>query len=204
VGVLAFENLPKADFEKAVLLSMQFALEIKKVLLYETVERLSVTDSLTGLYVRRYFFERFGEEVERSRSYALSFAFLMIDIDDFKRCNDTYGHLVGDVVLKNVARIMKEHVREIDLVARYGGEEFALVLPETTLEGARHAAERIRKTIAEHIFKAYDEKVQVTISAGIAMYPGDADDVAELVERADKALYKAKRSGKNVVCIYKK
>lgn len=204
VAILMFENLAKADFEKAAILSMQFTLEIKKVLLYETVERLSVTDSLTGLYVRRYFFERFGEEIERSKSYGFTFAFLMIDIDDFKKCNDTYGHLVGDVVLKDVARIMKENVREIDLVARYGGEEFAVVLPETELEGARHAAERIRKRIEEHVFKAYDEKVRVTISGGIALYPDAGDGAMELVEKADQALYKAKRSGKNVVCVYKK
>lgn len=204
VAILVFENLPKADFESAVILSMQFALEIKKVLLYETVERLSVTDSLTGLYVRRYFFERLHEEIERSRSYGFVFAFLMVDIDDFKKCNDEYGHLVGDVVLRDVARLMKENVREIDLVARYGGEEFAIVLPETGLEGAKHAAERIRKRIAEHTFKAYDEKLKVTISAGMAFYPGDAIAAALLVEKADQALYKAKWTGKNLVCVYGK
>lgn len=202
VAILAFENVPKPDFEKFILLSMQFALEIKKVLLYETVERLSVTDSLTGVYVRRYFFERFNEELQRSKSYKLTFAFLMIDIDDFKICNDTYGHLVGDIVLKEAARLLKENVREIDLVARYGGEEFAIVLPETGPEGVKLAAERIRKRIAEHVFKAYDEKLKMTISVGVAIYPDDADQAAELVERADEALYKAKRSGKNVVCIY--
>jgi len=203
-AILTFENVPKEDFEKFIILSMQFALEIKKVLLYETVERLSVTDSLTGLYVRRYFFERFNEELQRSKSYKLNFAFVMIDIDNFKICNDTYGHLVGDVVVKDSARIMKENVREIDLVARYGGEEFALVLPETGREGAKYAAERIRKRIAEHVFKAYDEKLKVSISAGVAIYPDDADNAMELVEKADSALYKAKRSGKNVVCEYTK
>lgn len=204
VAVLTFENVAKVDFEKFMLLSMQFALEIKKVLLYETVERLSITDSLTGVYIRRYFFERLEEEMERSRTYNLTFSFLMIDIDDFKKCNDTYGHLVGDVVLKDAARLMKENVREIDLVARYGGEEFAIVLPETGTEGAIQAAERIRKTIETHLFKAYDEKLNVTISAGVAVYPNDAETVAELVEKADEALYRAKRSGKNVVCIYEK
>lgn len=204
VAILTFENVPKGDFEKFLILSMQFALEIKKVLLYETVERLSVTDSLTGVYVRRYFFERFNEELQRSKSYKLTFAFIMIDIDNFKNCNDTYGHLVGDVVLKEAARIMKENVREIDLIARYGGEEFAIVLPETGLEGAKLAAERIRKRVEDHIFRAYDEKLKLTISAGIAIYPNDADHASEIVERADEALYKAKRSGKNVVCVYGK
>lgn len=203
-AILTFQNVSTEDFEKFIILSIQFALEIKKVLLYETVERLSVTDSLTGLYVRRYFFERFEEELQRSKSYKLGFAFIMIDIDNFKKCNDTYGHLVGDVVLKEVARLMKENLREIDLIARYGGEEFAMVLPETGPAGAKYAAERIRKRIEDHTFKAYDEKLKVTISAGTAVYPDDADNAMELVERADSALYKAKRSGKNVVCEYTK
>lgn len=203
-AILALTNLPKEDFEKTLILSMQFALEIQKVLLYETVERLSITDSLTGLYMRRHFMERFEEEVERSRSHGLTCAFLMIDIDDFKKCNDTYGHLVGDVVLREAARLMRENVREIDLVCRYGGEEFAVILPETGPEGAKHAAERIRKRIAEHTFRAYDEKLSVTISAGVALFPADADRAAQLVEKADQALYRAKWNGKNVVCVYKK
>lgn len=204
VAMLVVEDLRSSDLETLAILSMEFALEIKKVLLYEMVERLAITDSLTGLYVRRYFAERAAEELQRSKRYKLNFAFLMADIDNFKHCNDSYGHLVGDMMLKEIARIIKESVREIDLVSRYGGEEFALILPETGAEGARLAAERIRKKIASNVLKAYDEKLNITISIGVAVYPEDAQDLKGIGEKADKALYEAKKSGKNIVCKYKK
>lgn len=202
-GILAVTDLPKEDLERFAILALQFALEMKKVLLYETVEELAITDGLTGLYVRRYFFDRLKEEANRSKRHRFHMSFLMADIDDFKKCNDTYGHLVGDAVLKEIARIMKENVREIDLVARYGGEEFAIALPETGREGARFAGERIRKKIEENMFKAYDERLKITVSIGTAVYPDDSAEVKDLIEKADAALYKAKRSGKNIVYSYK-
>lgn len=203
-AILVVENLPREELEKFVILSMQLALEIKKATLYEIVERLAITDSLTGLYVRRYFSIRLDEELQRSRSYKFNFAFIMFDIDDFKKCNDTYGHLVGDAVLRDIARLIKENIREIDLAARYGGEEFAVLLPETDAAGALLVAERIRKMMAERPFKAYDEEVRLTVSAGISAYPKDSADSAGIVERSDRALYEAKRSGKNVVMPFKK
>ena len=203
VGILTIDNLSKVDFDRFLIVAMQFALEIKKVLLYETVEELAITDGLTGLYTRRYFFERFDEELQRSKRHGFKFSFLMIDIDDFKRCNDTYGHLVGDVVLKETAHIAKGSTREIDLIARYGGEEFSLILPETDGAGAMLVAERIRKKIEENIFKAYDEKLKMTVSIGLAVYPDDSQEASDLIESADKALYAAKSSGKNIVCEYK-
>jgi diguanylate cyclase (GGDEF)-like protein len=203
VGILTVADISGADFERLSIVAMQFALELKKVLLYETVEALATTDSLTGLYTRRYFFERLNEELSRSRSRDFKLSFIMIDIDDFKKCNDTHGHLVGDVVLKEVSRIIKENVREIDLVARYGGEEFSVMLPETDKKGSMLVAERIRKKIEESTFRAYDETLKITVSAGVAVYPHDASGTEELVERSDKALYAAKSSGKNIVCEYK-
>ncbi len=203
VGILTVDDLQKKDFDRLLIVAMQFALAIKKVLLYETVEALAITDGLTGLYTRRYFFERLGEEFERSKRHGFKFSFLMLDIDDFKKCNDTYGHLVGDAVLKEVAHIAKAGVREIDLVARYGGEEFCVILPETDKAGAMLVAERIRKRVEENIFKAYDEKLNITISVGLAAYPSDSEEAFDLIDRADKALYTAKSSGKNIVCEYK-
>ena len=204
VGILAVENLPKEDLERLVILTMQFALEIKKVLLYETVEKLAVTDSLTGLYVRRYFYERLEEELQRSKKYKFEFAFIMVDIDDFKKCNDTYGHMVGDVVLKDISRIIKESVREIDIVGRYGGEEFVIALPETGRESGRQVAERLRKKTEDKVFAAYDEKLKLTISVGLAVYPADASELSDIIDKADQALYEAKNSGKNVVREYKR
>ncbi|MDP2928566.1 MAG: GGDEF domain-containing protein [Candidatus Omnitrophota bacterium] len=202
-GILTIDNLSKTDFDRFLIVAMQLALEMKKVLLYETVEALAITDGLTGLYARRYFFERFNEELSRSKRQELKFSFLMIDIDDFKNCNDTYGHLAGDLVLKDVARIIKENVREIDLAARYGGEEFSLVLPETDSNRAMLVADRIRKRIEEYAFSAYEERIKITVSSGLAVYPDDSREVFDLVEMADKALYAAKSSGKNIVCEYK-
>lgn len=204
IGVLAIQDMPYISLEMASIVSMQFALEIKRVMLYEKVEELAITDGLTGLYVRRYFLERFKEELNRSKRYGLKFAFLMIDIDDFKKVNDSYGHLVGDVVLKETARVVRGTVREIDLVSRYGGEEFCVLLPETSADGAKLVAERIRSRIEESSFKAYDEKLKMTVSIGLSLYPEDSLSSRGLIECADSALYVAKRSGKNLVCKYKK
>jgi diguanylate cyclase (GGDEF)-like protein len=204
VGMFVAQNLPKADVERFVILSTQFALELKKVLLYEMVERMAITDSLTGLYVRRHFSERLEEELQRSARFGFRLAFLMLDIDDFKKTNDTYGHLVGDAVLKDMARLIKESVREIDIVARYGGEEISLMLPETSRASAMTVAERLRRKIEGYEFKAYDERVRVTVSIGVSVYPDDAQDQRELVDKADEALYTAKNSGKNVVCEWRK
>ncbi len=204
VGILTVENLLYIDREKFIILATQFALELKKVLLYEKVDELAITDSLTGLYVRRYFLERMTEELQRSKRYKFKFAVLMIDVDNFKKCNDTYGHLVGDIILRDVARIIKQNTREIDLAAKYGGEEFCLVLTETAREEAKTIGERIRVKVEENVFKAYDETLKITVSIGISIYPGDSVDRDELIEKADRALYSAKNAGKNVVYAFKR
>lgn len=204
MGVLSMVNLPEENFEKFVILAGQFALEVKKTVLYKRVEELALTDGLTRLFVRRHFLERLGEELERSTRHKLPLALLMIDIDFFKKCNDTYGHLSGDVVLKEIAFIIKSSVREVDLAGRYGGEEFCVALPETDRKGAEYVAERIRAAIEEKKIKAYDEIIQTKVSIGISLFPQDKKDPLQLLEAADSALYKAKKTGRNRFCLYGK
>ena len=145
--------------------------------------------------------ERLQGEVDRCKRFNLKLSFLMIDVDFFKRFNDDYGHLVGDVVLKHVAATIKASTREVDLVGRYGGEEFGVLLVETDQSHAAAAAERIRSAIAERAFTAYDEILKVTISAGCATYSPLRNEAALIVEAADAALYEAKHRGRNQVCV---
>ena len=202
VGILAGEDFPAESLEKFVILAEEFALEIKKVLLYETVQSMAIMDGLTNIYVRRHFLERFDEELKRARGHGLELTFMIVDVDNFKSYNDTYGHLVGDAVLKEISSIIKSNIREIDLVGRYGGEEFALILSETSKETAYQVGERIRQIIENNKFKAYDEVLKLTISIGISGYPADGDARDSLIDKADMALYEAKRKGKNSAIIY--
>ncbi len=200
VAILACERLRPEEVEKFTILSRQFALVIQKVKLYEKLQELAITDGLTQLSSRRYFLERFGEELERSKRHTLRLAFLMADIDHFKQKNDQYGHLVGDLILRGVAAILKANVREIDLVGRYGGEEFSIVLPDTGISEALQVSERIRKEVEAKTFTAYDEATQVTLSIGVGAYPEDGKKAIDLIDAADGALYHAKQTGRNRVC----
>ena len=199
-GVLYVENMPRPHFENFIILVGQFAIQLQKVILYKKVQEMSITDSLTEISTRRYFLERFNEETRRSMRHKKSLSFLMLDLDNFKECNDKFGHLVGDVVLKEVSAILKSNLREIDIIGRYGGEEFAIVLTGTGRKGAIQVAERIREGIESATFKAYDEVVSSTVSIGISVFPEDGADVGSLIEAADEALYKAKKTGRNRVC----
>jgi diguanylate cyclase (GGDEF)-like protein len=143
---------------------------------------------------------RLEEEVDRARRLGLTFSVGMIDVDHFKECNDKHGHLVGDAVLKKIAEKLKNSVREVDMIARYGGEEFCVVLPDTPKDLAMSVAERLRKAVELKEIKAFDESVRTTVSVGVATYPEDGDNVEFLIEKADTALYKAKRGGRNKVC----
>ncbi len=199
IGIFTISGLEEEQIENLSILSKQLALEVKKINLYEKIRELAITDGLTGIYVRRYLLERLNEEIPRARRHNLKLSILMIDLDHFKECNDAYGHLVGDIVLKDIAKIMKEHIRQVDLVGRYGGEEFVIALPDTDKSSAAHVADRIRQSVERHKFKAYDEIIAITISVGVATCPEDGDEVAELIDRADQALYKAKAEGRNKV-----
>ena len=183
-------------------LANQAAVSIENVDLHEAVQRQAVTDELTGLFNHRRFQEVVATEVERARRFGSSLGLIMLDIDNFKEVNDTYGHLQGDLVLREVARVLLDTAREIDEPARYGGEEMAVALPQTDLEGAYQFAERLRQRIEslELPVDGTGERVRVTASFGAAAVPeSSAHDKDALVAAADAALYRAKRTGKNRV-----
>lgn len=200
-GYLIAKLARKKDEEKFHILGQQFLLGIKRALLYKKVQELTITDTLTQVFNRRYFLLRYREELERSKKFNYKFAFLMVDIDHFKDYNDRYGHLVGDVILREVTRTIKESMRQIDFIGRYGGEELSLVLTETDKEQAQFAAERFRQAVENKEIRAYDENLKVTISIGISVFPDDSSDIHKIIDKADQALYKAKQSGRNKVCV---
>jgi diguanylate cyclase (GGDEF)-like protein len=181
-------------------LAGQASVSIENVGLHETVERQAVTDELTGLSNRRRFQETLSIEVERSRRFGQPVGLVMLDIDDFKNVNDGFGHQAGDLVLREVARILRASSREIDEPARYGGEELAVVLPGTDLEGAFLLAERVRQGIEGlrlPVMTPDGAPLRVTASFGAATMPASGGDARDLVAAADAALYEAKRAGKN-------
>jgi diguanylate cyclase (GGDEF)-like protein len=181
-------------------LTSQAAVSVENVDLHETVQRQAVTDELTGLFNHRRFQEVMSAEVERARRYDAEMGLIMLDIDNFKRVNDTYGHMQGDMVLREVARVLRQSAREIDEPARYGGEEMAVALPQTDLDGAYNFAERVRKRIEALELPLLDGDgiLKVTASFGAAsLSSAPQSDKEGLVAAADAALYRAKRSGKN-------
>jgi diguanylate cyclase (GGDEF)-like protein len=173
--------------------------EQEKKELIDKLAFLSITDSLTGLLNKKALIERFASELTRVKRYRSEMSLILCDIDSFKEINDTHGHTCGDEVLKKVSKILKNSVRTNDIVGRYGGDEFLLVLPETSRGGAEELAERIRDTVQkEEIAVAGGKPITTTLSLGIAHFSdGGEAYVQELIDRADKALYTSKRTGKN-------
>ena len=203
VGVFYIENMPYLYFDNFIILTNQFAIQLQKIILYKKIQEMAITDSLTEVSTRRYFLERFSEEIRRSMRRKTNLSFLMLDLDHFKEKNDSYGHLVGDVILKEIANVLKSSLREIDIIGRYGGEEFGIVLTGIGREGSLQVAERLRSGIEHVVFTAYDETVSTTVSIGISVFPDDGVDRNSLIESADRALYKAKAQGRNrVYCLY--
>jgi diguanylate cyclase (GGDEF)-like protein len=203
VGVIsvAREGQPFSDDERDLFqyLAGQATVSIENVDLHELVQRQAVTDELTGLFNHRRFQEVVAAEVERARRFEQPVGLLMLDIDDFKQVNDTYGHQQGDIVLREVARVLRANSREIDEPARYGGEELAVALPQTDLEGTYNLGERVREAVERLTIPRLDGNgaLRITASFGAAALPETADDKDNLIAAADAALYRAKHAGKN-------
>lgn len=166
---------------------------------HEEIYRMTIVDGLTQIHNKRYLNEELEREVIRARRHERPLSVLMFDIDFFKRINDQYGHLAGDYVLRELARVVQERIRRDEVFARYGGEEFCIVLPETPLEGALSLAESLRSKIADHPFVFQGERIPTTVSVGCAQLPAQGGG-QELIQLADEKLYEAKRSGRNRVC----
>ena len=159
----------------------------------DKLQELTIKDDLTGLYNNRFFTRQLSEEIERNKRYGEIFSLLYIDIDNFKKYNDSRGHPAGDKLLRKIADLIQSKLRTLDYAFRYGGEEFTILLPSTNLKGAEQVAERIRKRISKHS----QDTNSVTVSIGVAQYaPGK-----NLVNLADKALYRAKQLGKDKICL---
>jgi diguanylate cyclase (GGDEF)-like protein len=166
---------------------------------HEEIYRMSIIDGLTGAHNKRYLLESLEKEIMRARRHERPLSFLMFDIDHFKKINDFHGHLAGDHVLKEIARIVQSRIRRDEIFARYGGEEFAIVLPETPIEGARQLAEGLRARVEASEFVFQSEQIRVTVSIGIAMLSDAERSSLEFIRTADTRLYEAKRSGRNRV-----
>jgi two-component system cell cycle response regulator len=190
----AFEGEASRQLE---VIAMQVADALLRARLFEQTERLASTDGLTGVQNHRTFQARLDEQLAFAQRYGKQLSIVLCDVDRFKSVNDTHGHPIGDLVLKGVARIISGEARATDVVARYGGEEFAVVMPETDGAGALVIAERIRTRLEEATFPTELGPVRVTLSLGVATFPGDGKEKARLVEVADACLYHAKRSGRN-------
>jgi diguanylate cyclase (GGDEF)-like protein len=160
---------------------------------------MTIIDGLTQAHVKRFLLESLDKEIIRARRHGRPLSFLMFDIDFFKKINDTHGHLAGDFVLKEVARIVMGRIRKDEVFARYGGEEFAIVLPETALEGGRALGESIRQKLETSKFVFQNEVIPVTVSVGVSMLNDQDKSSLDLIKRADEKLYDAKRSGRNNV-----
>ena len=203
-GTIGLERLTSKPFDDSdqkllELLSSTLGYILSWITEFQKIHDSSIHDGLTGVLNRNAFDERMVEEINRANRTQQSLAIIMFDLDKFKRINDNYGHPYGDYVIKSTAQILKDSVRNIDVVARYGGEEFIIILVDTDIAKCRHVAERMVKNISKFDFDYNDVKVRMTISAGMAEFPADTDKIESLIDKADKAMYESKRKGGNLV-----
>lgn len=206
-GIFSIEseqpNIFTSDIEQILRTLIENAsVAFTRATLYQKMELLATTDGLTGLNNHRHFQEILSKEIERARRYKHPVSLLLMDIDHFKNFNDTYGHPVGDLVLKEIAICIHKSIRTNDIPARYGGEEFTVIIPETDQKSAMVIAERVRITIERHIIRSLEKELRVTVSIGCASYPSQVSSQQELIDCADKALYYSKENGRNQANAY--
>jgi diguanylate cyclase (GGDEF)-like protein len=207
IGVLYLDDFKPREFfdEKLELLSIlsSFAtMSIDHARLHEKTQQLACTDGLTGLYNHRQFKKIFVDEVVRANRYNKTLSIILLDVDDFKKFNDTYGHPTGDIVLQETANLLKELLRDCDTLYRYGGEEFVAILPETPLPEAIKVAQRIRifvETESPGFLTGITKTHGITVSIGVAALPDNGQDAGSLLQSVDDLMYQAKRDGKNKV-----
>ena len=207
--VLCFHSprdLRENEKEFLRLISNETATAVERAKIYQHTLDISIKDELTKVFNRRYFNDRVFRELHRAKRYKRELSLIMIDIDHFKNFNDTYGHHIGDEVLRWVAKNIGESIRDSDILARYGGEEFVIILTETDKQGAAFVGEKVRKNLEErsvNLTEMFKSSIpitrNITISLGVSHFPGDGNTVEELIDRADRNLYKAKAGGRNRV-----
>ena len=191
------------DLQFLSVIGYQMAATLKHFQRFSSIKNIAIYDTLTGLYNRRYFEDRLGMDAQKSFYGGTPLSLVMVDIDHFKKVNDTFGHTEGDQVLCKISSLLKSSIRKKDTVARYGGEEFILILPEAGLEASFVIAERIRRLIENTLFEVGRAQINLTVSMGISNFPSHrAKSKEELIKMADQALYDAKRGGRNKVCIF--
>jgi diguanylate cyclase (GGDEF)-like protein len=189
--------------EIAVVIDAFNDMTLKRKLIEDELREMATHDGLTGLYNHKYFYTLLEDELPRADRYQHDISLLMLDIDNFKNINDSYGHRSGDAILHTLSKRLVERVRGTDWVCRYGGEEIAILLPETDLRTAEEIAESLRVLIEQEVFLIEDDQqINITASIGVSTYPEHAKNASALVSAADKALYEAKNTGRNRVCVY--
>jgi diguanylate cyclase (GGDEF)-like protein len=202
LGVLAVESAQANAFSPADAQPLESvadicAAAIQNARYFEKVRQMAFLDGLTGIFNRRYFESRIAEEIERAQRYQNELSIIMIDVDNFKKLNDEFGHLLGDETLRQVSTIFSQNLRKVDIACRYGGEEFVILAPQTSGEHAHGVAEKLRKVVEGWSFPGVPRPV--TVTAGVASYPANGSTRDELVKAADDALYRAKQAGRNRV-----
>ncbi len=189
------------DLQLLTTVARSAALALENAQLHRRTEEMTIIDELTETYNYRYFVQKLQEEKRRAVRYQLPLSLIMVDIDWFKKLNDSYGHEIGNMVLAGLSKIIKGCIRDVDIFARYGGEEFVVILPQTTVKEARIIAERIREHVERAVFDAGKYgKIRITVSVGVSSFPENGHSHEELVSVTDEALYQAKGEGRNLVC----